>query len=406
MSNVFLLDHEYLLQELCCCFQMCGRSGRIRVNGESLAQKKKRKEKKEKRIIEISLFFKMQRRELKDSPTEAETRRKAWRVSGILQSSDTAILRRNPKQGDLEMNYKRIAIITTAIVVIIGIIALVTYELTVGFKKIYMSLEPNAFDDQYMGCEMDMMEKAEELLAEERKVDTHLNNVWEKAEERWKTLSLNRTERSIKKPFEIAVIAYTDFKIPFYRKFNDKVRTCCSSTEDYMKSFHFKAFHFYLTRAIQLLGGKCIPVYRGITRKIYPDRTREMRFGQFASSSKNIKVARDYAKGSGTLYIFTACTGASIQHLSYNKSEEEVLIPPYQVFRVSAFESNVSGLSTVHLDNKATCSNYNCAYMGGEKKDNCTSNSAPGNILAWPGHLTPLPLFGLLILLLPAWLCL
>ncbi|XP_078013111.1 ecto-ADP-ribosyltransferase 5-like isoform X2 [Phascolarctos cinereus] len=280
------------------------------------------------------------------------------------------------RQEDLKMNCKWKIIITTVIVVmIIGIIGLVIYELKVGFKKIYMSLEPNAFDDQYMGCEMDMMKKAKELLAEERKIDPQLNDVWEKAEKTRKNLPLDLNGKSIGEPFEISVIAYTDYEIPFYRKFNNKVRTCCTSKDDYMKSFQFKAFHFYLTRAIQLLGGVCTPVYRGINLKIYPDQTREMRFGQFASSSKDINVARHYAKGSGTLYTFTTCLGASIQHLSYNKSEKEVLIPPYQVFSVSAFESNIRGLSTVHLEDKTTYSNFNCAYLEGEKKDSSTSNS-------------------------------
>ncbi|XP_036602819.1 ecto-ADP-ribosyltransferase 5-like [Trichosurus vulpecula] len=300
------------------------------------------------------------------------------------------------------MNRKWIIIIT-AIVVMVGIIGLVTYEIKVGFRKIYMTFERNAFDDQYKGCEMDMMNKAKELLAEERKKDTQLNDVWEKAEKKWKSLPLNREER-IEEPFEIAVIAYTDFEIPFYSKFNTMVRTCCASRDDYLKSFHFKAFHFYLTRAIQRLRGPCIPVYRGINRKVYPDQTREIRFGQFTSASKNIKVARDYAKNSGTLFTFTSCFGASIQHLSYNKSEEEVLNPPYQFFKVSTIESSGSGLSTIHLQSETLCSNFNCAYLGGERKDNCPSNSAPANILAWPGHLTPLPLFGLLILLLQEWL--
>ncbi|XP_072466440.1 ecto-ADP-ribosyltransferase 5-like isoform X1 [Notamacropus eugenii] len=284
------------------------------------------------------------------------------------------------------MNCKGI-IIATAIVVIIRIIAIVTCEIKVGFKTIYMNLQPNAFDDQYMGCEEDMMKKAEELLAKERKVDAQLNDVWEKAEKRRENLNFNK--RPIEKPFEIAVIAYTDpdskAKIPFYSKFNENVRTCCSSTDDYMKSFHFKAFHFYLTRAIQKLGGKCIPVYRGIKHKVYPDKKREMRFGQFTSSSKNINVARDYSKSSGTLFHFTTCLGAHTEHLSYNKSEGEVLVPPYEVFNISSFEAN--GLNTIHLQNKATCSNFNCAYLRGKTKNKCPSNSGKKSL-----HTSPSPI--------------
>ncbi|XP_074073394.1 ecto-ADP-ribosyltransferase 5-like [Macrotis lagotis] len=283
------------------------------------------------------------------------------------------------------------------IIIFITIIALVIYEQKVGFKKLYMSFEHNAFDDQYKGCETEMMTKAKEFLAEERMQDSEFNEVWEKAETRWTTLTSNIKGKRIQKPFEIAVIAYTA-NSSFYKSFNNKVRTCCSSTEDYKKNFHYKAVHFYLTRAIQNLGEGCTPVSRGISLRFYPDKTKEMRFGQFASSSKNINEAKKFAMGSGTLYNISTCLGASIEHLSYFESQQEVLIPPYEVFNVSDFKSSFTGLNNVSLKSITTCSNFNCAFQGEKKRNNCPSNSAPGDILAWPEHLTHWLLFGLFIL--------
>ncbi|XP_044522065.1 ecto-ADP-ribosyltransferase 5-like [Gracilinanus agilis] len=263
-------------------------------------------------------------------------------------------------------------IITIIILITFAIVALVTYELKVGFRKNYMSLELNAFDDQYIGCETEMMKNAEILLANEREKDPQLNDVWKKAEERWNTLQ-NLNVRHIEKPFAIAVIAYTNLEIPFYRRFNNAVRTCCKSRNDYMKNFHFKAFHFYLTRAVQRLAGPCMTVHRGISLKFYPGKTSKMRFGQFASSSMDINVAKSFSGDSGTLYSMTTCIGASIQHLSYEASQKEVLIPPYQVFNMTTFESSSSGLHTVSLKNLGVCSNFNCAYVKGEKKNICLS---------------------------------
>ncbi|XP_007491100.1 ecto-ADP-ribosyltransferase 5-like [Monodelphis domestica] len=275
----------------------------------------------------------------------------------------------------MDLKWKIIIII---IFIAFPIIALVTYEVKVGFRKNYMSLETNAFDDQYKGCETEMMKNAEYLLAKEREKDTDLNNVWKEAEKKWNTLLPRFTLRPIDKPFKIAIIAYTNLEIPFYKKFNNAVRTCCKSRNDYMENFHFKAFHFYLTRAVQSLAAPCKTVYRGTALKFYPDKTGKMRFGQFASSSMDINVAKNFSGDSGTLYNITSCFGASIQHLSYEESQKEVLIPPYQVFSVSTFESSFLGLHTVSLKYKDVCSNFNCAYLGGEKKNNCVSESDLG----------------------------
>ncbi|XP_043852770.1 ecto-ADP-ribosyltransferase 5-like isoform X2 [Dromiciops gliroides] len=255
-------------------------------------------------------------------------------------------------------------------------------------EKNVISLENNAFDDQYVGCEDKMKMWAKKLLDQEREKDLNFNKVWEKAEKEWESMSTEK--KTMEKPFEIAVIAYTMDENMFYKDFNQAVRECCKSREAYMNNFHFKAFHFYLTRALQILRGPCYNVYRGVSVKQYPDGTREMRFGQFASTSFYENVARNFANGSGTFYKVYTCKGAKIEHLSVFPHEKEVLIPPYEVFTVSSF-SDFEYLKKFEVKSNGIFSKFNCAYL-----------EAPGNKAVGPGQLTTIFFSGVFTLVFQA----
>ncbi|XP_070346922.1 ecto-ADP-ribosyltransferase 5 isoform X9 [Equus asinus] len=76
--------------------------------------------------------------------------------------------------------------------------------------------------------------------------------------------------------------------------------------------------------------------------------------------------------GSRESYMRT-CFGAPIHALSVFPKEREVLIPPYEVFLVTRFsQDGAQSLVTLQSYNQ-TCSHFNCAYLGGEKKRGCVS---------------------------------
>ncbi|XP_036602514.1 ecto-ADP-ribosyltransferase 5-like [Trichosurus vulpecula] len=263
---------------------------------------------------------------------------------------------------------------------VISIVTALMFQLITSGEKVELpgnviSLEHNAFDDQYMGCEETMEIRAKDLLARERAMNSHFDKVWRNAEIKWKNMPT--TKKRMKRLFEVAVIAYTMERNKIYPIFNQAVRNCCRSREAYMNYFHFKALHFYLTRAVQILRRSCKKVYRGISVAQHPDGTGEMRFGQFASTSLKQDKARKFTNGSGTFYKVYTCEGAPIEYLSAFADEKEVLIPPYEVFSVSGF-SDSGGLKCVKLrSKKRTFSKFNCAYL-----------QAPGNKAAVPGQLT------------------
>ncbi|XP_003767038.2 ecto-ADP-ribosyltransferase 5-like [Sarcophilus harrisii] len=269
-------------------------------------------------------------------------------------------------------------------VVIVLMFQLITSGESVELQKYPMSFESNSFDDQYMGCEETMNIKAIELLNEERAKNPEFDKVWEKAENLWKNMSPDK--KRMDKMFEIAVIAYTLEDYKMYQTFNQAVRGCCESLESYVKNFHFKAFHFYLTRAIQTLKGTCRNVYRGVNVKMYPDGTGKMRFGQFSSASLEQNEVKIFSGSSGTIYHVYTCKGASIAHLSKFPYEKEVLIPPYEVFEVSRFSEDSNGITTVNLTHERTFSKYNCALVGSGNKETI------------PGQLTTILFSGVFIL--------
>ncbi|VFV19336.1 ecto-adp-ribosyltransferase 5-like [Lynx pardinus] len=76
--------------------------------------------------------------------------------------------------------------------------------------------------------------------------------------------------------------------------------------------------------------------------------------------------------GSREFYMKT-CFGAPIQALSVFPEEREVLIPPHEVFLVTRFsQEGAQSLVTLWSYNQ-TCSHFNCAYLGGEKRRGCVS---------------------------------
>ncbi|XP_062949706.1 ecto-ADP-ribosyltransferase 5 isoform X2 [Cynocephalus volans] len=245
-----------------------------------------------------------------------------------------------------------------------------------------LGMAPDTFDDAYVGCSEEMEEKAAVLLKEEMVHHDLLRESWKAAQEAWE----HRRRQNLTLPpgfkaqHGMAVMVYTNSSNTLYRELNQAVQRSGVSREHYMRHFPFKALHFYLTRALQLLRGTGVcsrgpgaVVFRGVNSlRFEPRRLGDsVRLGQFASSSLDKGVARTF--GNATLFSLRTCFGAPIQALSVFRKEREVLIPPYEVFSVTTFsQDGIQSLVTLWSNNQ-TCSHFNCAYLGGEKIRDCLS---------------------------------
>ncbi|XP_027874883.1 erythroblast NAD(P)(+)--arginine ADP-ribosyltransferase-like isoform X1 [Xiphophorus couchianus] len=193
-----------------------------------------------------------------------------------------------------------------------------------------LDLAPNSVDDMYNGCENQMERKVASLLNTEKRGE--FRDAWRVAQKyynnKWAT-----TSSRLKKEQIMAIHAYTLEKPPLYVEFNKAVRTQKSG---YKTKFQYHALHFYLTMALRSLkrnAPECVKTYRRTNCKFETKINREIRFGGFTSSSEGGYPSPHF--GDQSCFEITTCFGARISKFSMFESEKEVLIPPYEVFKVT-----------------------------------------------------------------------
>ncbi|KAF7642937.1 hypothetical protein LDENG_00248030 [Lucifuga dentata] len=176
-------------------------------------------------------------------------------------------------------------------------------------------------DDMYNGCRAEMTQMVGKKYKEEIK---HFQEVWNNA----KTCA---DRNALTKDHMQAICIYTAGGNTFYETFNEAVRT---GREHYGTSFPYHSFHFLLTIAIQLLKENqedCYTVYRRSDLLFTGNAGQIIRFGSFASSSLK-STLMDF--GQVSCFKIKTCSGASFTIYSDAGGEDEVLIPPYEMFKI------------------------------------------------------------------------
>uniref|UniRef100_A0A8B9SM30 NAD(P)(+)--arginine ADP-ribosyltransferase n=1 Tax=Anas platyrhynchos TaxID=8839 RepID=A0A8B9SM30_ANAPL len=251
-----------------------------------------------------------------------------------------------------------------------------------------MDMAQDSFDDQYQGCSRMMEEKLKTVNLTEFQNKVYADT-WRRAAEHWqKQWGNSNRPQVLPQEQAVAVLAYTD-RGDLYSQFNTLVREGGRSRERYLQHFPFKTLHFLLTEAVHTLqktqNPKCNSVYRGITDIHFTAQLHQtIRFGQFASASFNKSIAQKY--GQDTLFFVNTCYGVSIRSFSFHPEQEEVLIPPYEVFKVTNVIHHTDG-THIHLDSHSTHSNYNCAPVNGKgrQQGGCHREMAGDRAQPWAG---------------------
>ncbi|XP_045071765.1 NAD(P)(+)--arginine ADP-ribosyltransferase 2-like [Coregonus clupeaformis] len=210
-------------------------------------------------------------------------------------------------------------------------------------SSIPLDMVPNSVDDVYNGCTEQMYNKVrKEYLPNENRNVAIFNESWKKAagcaknvKDRFKKdKSKYNSKDKLTHDHVKAICAYTGGQSKMYPVFNQAVRT---NRTEYTTSFQFHSLHFLLTDAIRLLKlnqKTCHTTYRRTNLEFVGKVNKIIRFGYFASSSflKNLTHF-----GEKSCFEVKTCFGADLK--SYPKMgnrEKEVLIPPYEVFKVTA----------------------------------------------------------------------
>ncbi|CAO2639332.1 Ecto-ADP-ribosyltransferase 3 [Lemmus lemmus] len=227
----------------------------------------------------------------------------------------------------------------------------------------------NSFDDEYLKCSTRMEVKyVPQLLKEERANDELLETVWSNAEILWNSRKAQISlPVNFKDPHGIALMAFlkeAQAQTPFYHEFNRDVTLTGQSRKDYIYNFPFKAFHFYLVRALQMLRRPCEDSYKEVVYLTHPDistleEQTQARLGNFtlAYSAKPTTASNE-----PVLTIYT-CFGVDVGRFFEKERRGVVLIPLSEVFQVS---SEGTGGNLLLQSMNSTCSYYECAYLGGK----------------------------------------
>ncbi|XP_063160836.1 GPI-linked NAD(P)(+)--arginine ADP-ribosyltransferase 1 [Candoia aspera] len=238
-------------------------------------------------------------------------------------------------------------------------------------KEAPLNMALTSFDDQYKGC----VESMEGKLAELNRTEFARNRVYaeawgEAASKWWDKRRVSSLEPPTLEPeHAITLMAYTA-QGRFHRDFNAAVREAGRTRDDYLSRFHFKAFHFLLTRALHVLGAaaqpRCHKVYRGVRNVRFTlERAKPVRFGQFTSSSRSNESALRF--GTDTFFTIETCYGVNIKNYSSFPGEEEVLIPPFEKFKVANFTKGQE-TNFIHLLSLEDASVYNCVLVTGNSQ--------------------------------------
>ncbi|XP_039658018.1 NAD(P)(+)--arginine ADP-ribosyltransferase 1-like [Perca fluviatilis] len=192
-----------------------------------------------------------------------------------------------------------------------------------------LDMAENSVDDMYDGCKDKMKERVTKDLENEKNKDPFFKKVWDKRQ-----LKKQIKNKLLEKDQIVAINYYTFGEENAYLPFNAAVRT---QGPQYKTTFGYHALHFLLTTAIRALraskGDECLTVYRRVNEYFSQDvQNKEIRFGSFTSASLG-----GYGKelfGEKSCFEIVTCMGADVSNYSKFENEREVLIPPYEVFKV------------------------------------------------------------------------
>ncbi|XP_030411878.1 erythroblast NAD(P)(+)--arginine ADP-ribosyltransferase-like isoform X1 [Gopherus evgoodei] len=228
----------------------------------------------------------------------------------------------------------------------------------------------SSFDDQYKDCVSMMEAELGELNLTELANNRNYAETWLEAASSWKEMKdKSYMPRNFKPEYAIAILAYTSqgplYKQPLHQEFNAAVREAGRTRDFYLNNFNFKTLHFLLTRALHVLKAseptKCHQVYRGVRGIRFKAESRKpVRFGHFTSTSLKNESALHF--GQDTFFSIKTCHGVIIKNFSFFPGENEVLIPPFEIFKVTNF-SRAQDRTFIQLLSLDSYSNYNCEYV-------------------------------------------
>ncbi len=221
-----------------------------------------------------------------------------------------------------------------------------------------MTLE--SVDDQYEGCTKEMSGLVTKTLLKKELEYKIFNDAWNESEKKIPASRDNLTQNHL-----IALHVYTCNEV--YSEFNKDVRESKSKYKN--KTFKWHSLHFLLTEAIQILNrnqNNCHSIYRGTNSEFQGENGTEFRFGSFTSFSRNQSKTKTF--GNISCFEIEKYKGAELTNYSRYPDEQEMLIPPYEIFKVIDVKNKTDQQdlwcdTVFKLESIGIISNLNCALF-------------------------------------------
>lgn len=206
-----------------------------------------------------------------------------------------------------------------------------------------MDMAPDSIDDMYDGCRSETASVIDLFGVFEWHYNRNFSLAWASAERN----AQKPVHKQLKEEHAIVIYMYTNEK-NIEQVFNKAVNTGKHKYSTYRFMFHY--FYFYLTDAIQVLRHNqtsCRTTYHR-TWKWFNHNVinTNMRFGAFtlvASSKQSFDI-----NGNVSCFEIYSCFGADITYYSATKQMGQVLIPPYEVFKITDVLTNDPWCSVVY----------------------------------------------------------
>ncbi|XP_032921343.1 erythroblast NAD(P)(+)--arginine ADP-ribosyltransferase-like [Catharus ustulatus] len=244
-------------------------------------------------------------------------------------------------------------------------LALLAMTVTTTADKVRpLDMASDSFDDQYQGCGPAMEAELPALNHSEFQDNPLFAGIWPGAVEMWQ--SRGSPVSPLLSPAQ-AIAIMAGINRDLYEYFNEEVRVAGRSPQEYRDNFHFKTLHFLLTDALATLraaqGQQCHLVFGAMDHIRYKAKPADIvRFGHFVSLSF-LKIGPE-TSGNSTMFQVKTCHGADIDAFTGLSIHDDVLIPPYEKFKVTKFIEKGKDVE-IHLVSVGTYSKYNCEWLRG-----------------------------------------
>ncbi|XP_065108664.1 ecto-ADP-ribosyltransferase 5-like [Paramisgurnus dabryanus] len=218
-----------------------------------------------------------------------------------------------------------------------------------------LSMSEYSVDDRYDGCTEKMANLVEtKYLSEEITANiSGFGTAWKTSEGK-----IPEPKDNLNRNHLIAISVFTGHTV--YKQFNQDVRSGKLNYKNMKYAWY--SLYFLLTEATQILKKTqqgCKSTYGGTSVRFNENVLhKEIRSGVFATSYLERKEATNF--GNESCFEVTTCYGAEVTKYSEVPSQKEVLIPPYETFKVTEIKHDWCKTVFV-VKSSGITSDLNCA---------------------------------------------